>query len=207
LTTAAWVVYKRLFLGGVNLAQERRGAKPVALRPSATRLQIVGAIAMRCLVLLIAISAFCGFSTSSFADNYGSYLIGDWEITGTVRGQQALGTFNAKPAAGGKCLLMQWEIKAGGKTSQGAGIGGSDPKTGKPVEYGFVNDGAHWTNTYDKDLGEKLGKLSGQREGIVNGQPIDAKVEVNRTAKNRFVYVVREGTGEPTAELVFEKKQ
>jgi len=160
---------------------------------------------MRAMFLLLCGSILVPPACLAENDFSTHYLVGEWVVSGVANGQQAKGKMSVKPSAGDQCLLFRYEISVNGQPNDGTMLGGVDPKTGKLVEYGFVSNGDHWTNRYDKVLeGDALGKTTGKRTGTVGGESFEGRIDVDRTAMDRFTYKITTSEG-VRADLVFEK--
>lgn len=138
------------------------------------------------------------------APQLGTYLIGNWTVAGKAQGGEANGTMTVRPAAGGESLFYTWTLKYPDESRRGSGIVGIDPSSGKMVEHVFSGD-SRWTSTYEKVLGDAIGETTGTQVGVVRGEPLEGKITVKRTSKDRFTYKV-EAANATVVDFVFERR-
>ncbi len=146
--------------------------------------------------------------TALHSSKLGSYLVGNWKASGTIEGAPTTGNMTVKPVAGGGAIFFEWTTRTGDQISRGSAISGVDSATGGVLEVAFGDGGksSHWTNHYDKPLGDALGKTTGKRTSMLDSKEVNETININRTSQDRFEYQISR-QGEPRLEWVFERQK
>lgn len=141
------------------------------------------------LVATILLLTFASTPVLAQDASMGSYLHGNWAIKGTIGEDQVSGNMHVSPAANGESQVYRWTIKFPDEVREGSAIGGIDPESGKVVEHAFGKS-FYWKNTFDKNLGDSVGRATGTQVGMVRGKKYEGRITLDRTSEDKFHYDV-----------------
>lgn len=137
-----------------------------------------------------------------------TFLVGDWNVEGTVGGAQVSGTASYQWAAGKHCCVGKqvWQLD-GGNVVHLTSIEGWDPVTEEVVEHGFGSAGSTATIRFKMD---SSGEAKGLTEGTITMHTrrpgeLTAEVKLERKGADEFTLTTTTPSGNTLHRLTFHR--